>query len=205
MPISRTGPNALDFHLVFYLGHLTSKFPAKSFLVLSRDAGFDPMIEHARMLMFAVRRIEVLQRPKVKAPVITRIAATAEPTTTAAAAEKAPAAKAPATTTPVKKAAAPTKTPAPIAQKAAATKPAAPAKTPAAKAKKAKTVDAVVKEVLDGLTAKNRPSKLTGLEHLIESHFGGRATLAQVQDVLARVILSGGVGIDQGKLSYPAG
>lgn len=44
--ISGTGPNALDFHIAYYIGKISSKNPNASFQVLSRDTGFDPLIAH---------------------------------------------------------------------------------------------------------------------------------------------------------------
>lgn len=60
VPISRPGANSLDFHLVFYLGHLAAKSPTSAFTVLSKDKGYDPAIKHAQMLDFAVRRVAAL-------------------------------------------------------------------------------------------------------------------------------------------------
>ncbi len=44
--ISGSGRNALDFHIAFYLGELSSAHPAEEFYVVSRDRGFDPLIRH---------------------------------------------------------------------------------------------------------------------------------------------------------------
>ncbi len=44
--ISGSGPNALDFHIAFYLGRLAAEFPAARFSIISGDTGFDPLIKH---------------------------------------------------------------------------------------------------------------------------------------------------------------
>jgi hypothetical protein len=46
--ISGTGPNALDFHIAFYIGQYAAKEPTASFNIISKDAGFDPLIEHLK-------------------------------------------------------------------------------------------------------------------------------------------------------------
>jgi PIN domain-containing protein len=46
--IDGNGKNALDFHITYYLGRLVAENPDASFYVISKDAGFDPLIEHLR-------------------------------------------------------------------------------------------------------------------------------------------------------------
>ena len=55
--IGRAGKNALDFHLAFYLGELAARDPTASFRVMSRDGGFDVLIEHLQARGLAVERI----------------------------------------------------------------------------------------------------------------------------------------------------
>lgn len=50
--ISRTGKNALDFHLAFYMGYIAARHPDARFAVLSNDNGYKPMLEHAAELGF---------------------------------------------------------------------------------------------------------------------------------------------------------
>src|SRR5258705_6006839 len=40
------GPNALDFHIAFYLGELSRQEPSAHFHMLSKHGGFDPLIKH---------------------------------------------------------------------------------------------------------------------------------------------------------------
>lgn len=53
--IARTGKNALDFHLTFYIGYIAARHPDAAFVVVSNDQGYAPMIEHAVQLGFDVR------------------------------------------------------------------------------------------------------------------------------------------------------
>ncbi len=55
VPRSGKGPNALDFHLSFYLGYVAAKHPDPHLVVVANDRGYDPMIAHARILKFTVR------------------------------------------------------------------------------------------------------------------------------------------------------
>lgn len=42
--IGGNGPNALDFHIAFLMGHISAGDPNSYFYVISKDAGFDPLI-----------------------------------------------------------------------------------------------------------------------------------------------------------------
>jgi len=57
VPRSGPGPNALDFHLTFYLGYVAAKNPDARMVVVSNDKDYDPMIAHARILGFTVERV----------------------------------------------------------------------------------------------------------------------------------------------------
>lgn len=46
--IAGTGANALDFHIAFYIGQLAAKDDAAYFHVISKDSGFDPLIQHLK-------------------------------------------------------------------------------------------------------------------------------------------------------------
>jgi hypothetical protein len=46
--LTSAGRNALDFVLVYYLGCAAAASPADSFHIISKDKGFDPLIEHLR-------------------------------------------------------------------------------------------------------------------------------------------------------------
>lgn len=42
------GHNALDFHIAYYLGRLAVEHPKAHFHIISKDAGFDPLVGHLR-------------------------------------------------------------------------------------------------------------------------------------------------------------
>ena len=46
--ISRSGKNALDFHIAYYIGRLSVESPLSSFHIISKDQGFAPLIEHLK-------------------------------------------------------------------------------------------------------------------------------------------------------------
>jgi hypothetical protein len=54
--IAGNGKNALDFHLAFYVGELATKDPEGYFHIISKDTGFDPLIEHLRARKVRVQR-----------------------------------------------------------------------------------------------------------------------------------------------------
>ncbi len=54
--ISGTGKNALDFHIAYYVGELSSKEPKAHFHIISKDKGFDPLITHLKSKRIKVQR-----------------------------------------------------------------------------------------------------------------------------------------------------
>ncbi len=97
VPISKTGKNALDFHLCFYLGYIASQNSASPIVVVANDKGYEPMLEHARAMDFAVRQLgHGRSKPStsVKATPAAKAGATAKPAAKKTAAKKAPAKKA---------------------------------------------------------------------------------------------------------------
>lgn len=46
--LAAPGPNALDFHVAFYVGRVTAGDPAASISIISNDKGFDPLVHHLR-------------------------------------------------------------------------------------------------------------------------------------------------------------
>ncbi len=54
--ISGNGPNALDFHIAYYIGELASKDPKAFFHIISKDTGFDPLISHLKTRNIKVQR-----------------------------------------------------------------------------------------------------------------------------------------------------
>jgi hypothetical protein len=65
--ISGNGPNALDFHIAYYIGQLAAQEPTAYFHVISKDAGFDPLIQHLKVRKIAVcRSREIGEIPLLK-------------------------------------------------------------------------------------------------------------------------------------------
>jgi hypothetical protein len=59
--ISGQGPNALDFHIAFYLGQELANHPTSECTILSRDTGFDPLTRHSQSLGHTCRRVTSLK------------------------------------------------------------------------------------------------------------------------------------------------
>jgi len=65
--ISGNGPNALDFHIAYYIGVLAAAEPEAYFHIISKDAGFDPLIAHLKSRkILACRSKDVGDMPIVK-------------------------------------------------------------------------------------------------------------------------------------------
>lgn len=76
VPISKSGKNALDFHLSFYMGYIASKNPASAMVVVANDKGYEPMLEHAKAMGFVVRRQSHGQvKPAAKKAIATKAVA----------------------------------------------------------------------------------------------------------------------------------
>jgi hypothetical protein len=54
--ISGNGPNALDFHIAYYVGEISQKDPDAYFHIISKDTGFDPLIQHLRKRGIKIHR-----------------------------------------------------------------------------------------------------------------------------------------------------
>jgi hypothetical protein len=46
--IDGNGPNALDFHIAWYLGEGLARTPQAEFVIVSGDTGFDPLLRHLK-------------------------------------------------------------------------------------------------------------------------------------------------------------
>lgn len=56
LQISGSGPNAVDFHIAFYIGRLSASHPNARFTIVSKDTGFDPLVKHLASLKIACNR-----------------------------------------------------------------------------------------------------------------------------------------------------
>lgn len=55
--ITGSGRNALDLHIAYYLGRIAVSEPGASFHVVSKDAGFDPLMRHLKAEGIVAKRI----------------------------------------------------------------------------------------------------------------------------------------------------
>ncbi len=66
--ISGTGHNALDFHIAYYIGQLATLEPEAFFHIISKDEGFDPLIQHLKTRgTLVMRSSTILDIPLLKA------------------------------------------------------------------------------------------------------------------------------------------
>jgi len=66
--IAGNGSNALDFHIAFHLGQLAAQDPTAFFHIISKDTGFDPLIQHLKeRKVFVSRFKDVTDIPILKA------------------------------------------------------------------------------------------------------------------------------------------
>ncbi len=54
--IAGNGPNALDFHIAYYIGELAQKDPTGFYHIISKDKGFDPLIAHLKAKKIKIQR-----------------------------------------------------------------------------------------------------------------------------------------------------
>ena len=67
--IDGSGPNALDFHIAYYIGELAAADPTGSFHIISKDKGFDPLIRHLKGKKIRVRReSDLAEIPNLRIP-----------------------------------------------------------------------------------------------------------------------------------------
>jgi hypothetical protein len=67
--LETSGRNALDFHIAYYLGVLASVEPLGFFHIISKDTGFDPLIQHLKTRkIFAARSASIEEMPCFAAP-----------------------------------------------------------------------------------------------------------------------------------------
>lgn len=65
--IEGSGPNALDFHIAFYMGQLTTQDAGGYFHIISKDTGFDPLIKHLKSKkIFVQRQKDISEIPLIK-------------------------------------------------------------------------------------------------------------------------------------------
>jgi len=67
--VSGSGKNALDFYIAFYIGKIAAETPEAYFHIISKDTGFDPLIEHLKQQKILVKRSADISQIVGKPPV----------------------------------------------------------------------------------------------------------------------------------------
>ena len=63
-----SGSNALDFHIAFYIGQLATSDPSAYFHIVSKDTGFDPLVQYLKSRKILAGRVAtVAEIPLLKA------------------------------------------------------------------------------------------------------------------------------------------
>lgn len=173
--ITGSGPDAVDFHIAYYIGRISAQEPGAAFRIISKDKGFDPLVKHLNARGIACQRL-------VEIPI-----GTAAPAVPSAPSAK-PAVKA------VKKAAKKAAVKNVVVTVEVAKKPSAtsPATTTAAREK----------VVMACLAKSTKPSKESGLRSSIKSWFKPELDDKAVDAVLQSLKSSGKIAIHGGKVTY---
>jgi hypothetical protein len=67
--IARTGKNAVDMHIAYYVGRLLEKDPGSVIHIISKDSDFDPLIEYLHAKGSVCKRVKTIAEvPKSAAP-----------------------------------------------------------------------------------------------------------------------------------------
>ena len=59
--LESSGSNALDFHIAYYLGIFVTADPTASFHIISKDRGFDPLVEHLKTRSIDAARVASIE------------------------------------------------------------------------------------------------------------------------------------------------
>lgn len=59
--IAGVGKNALDFHIAYYIGRTAVEMPGSFFHIISKDTGFDPLVQHLKEEEVFCERWECLE------------------------------------------------------------------------------------------------------------------------------------------------
>lgn len=181
VPITRTGNNALDFHLSFYLGYVAARHPDARLVVIANDKGYEPMIEHAVSLGFAVRREGY---DATKKPVSKKVASAKKVAVKKAAVSEKKIAK------PKKK------------QKAAVAKVAPAKKTALSEGINAQSKWRRIAKAFGKMGAERPQKKASFLRHL-EAMLGKDASAAALAEAVTHLSRCGTIVIDGEKVTYP--
>lgn len=178
--IQGSGPDAVDFHIAFYIGLLAAAEPKASFTIVSKDKGFDPLIRHLALRGIDCKRLAELPEPAASGPAKT------PPTT-------------PVSSQPVASKVKATK----VAAKVKPSPPSATTKAPAkTAAPTATTTRTRAKAVIEHLKKSSKPAKLSTLRSSIKAWFKPALDDPAVEAVLQSLQDSKKVVVAGAKVSY---
>lgn len=201
--ITGSGKDALDFHIAFYIGRLSSEHAGASFTIVSRDTGFDPLVKHLAKLGIGCRRVGGIDAITPAGPPLAAAHGRAPvPKAAKKAAKKAAGAPA---KTPKKAAATPAKAAKAKPAKTAAPTPTAHKSAPAAKQANAPSNpgQARLSQALELLAGqKHLPAKLSTLRSALLSWFRPGLTEADADALVAALAKAGRISIDGTRVAY---
>ena len=192
--IEGSGPDAVDFHIAFYIGRLAAAEPGASFTIISKDKGFDPLVRHLIGLGIPCQRLPDIEgsplasKPTSK-PAAKKTAKAVRKTVPNVVAKKAPAKPAPVKQAPMKQA---------TVKQAATVAPAAKAAIPSA----AKGTSTRTTEVLARLKKSSKPAKMSTLRSSIKSWFKPALDDKAVDAIVQSLQAGKSIVVDGNKVSY---
>ena len=86
--LEKAGKNALDFHIAYYLGRLAVADPMAVYHIISKDTGFDALVDHLRDSKIACERVAHIDDMACLKPAAVKAPATKPPAAKAPAASK---------------------------------------------------------------------------------------------------------------------
>ncbi len=185
VPITGSGPDAVDFHIAYYIGRLSAEDPGATFRIVSKDKGFDPLVRHLVARGIDCQRSAEL--PMGTASPLVTLASTPKPAATAK-----PSAKAAKKTVAKKKATkAVTVTIDPLRPAGVGQAAAAPV-----------TTAARVKVVIACLAKATKPTKVSGLRASIKSWFKPALDDKAIDAVMQSLASSKRIAVDGTKVTY---
>jgi hypothetical protein len=197
----KSGRNALDMHIAFQIGRLLGELTqasdapaAVSFVVVSRDTDYEPLLQYVRAQGYAATRVISVTAALGGASAEKAAAVKASKTKSSAPAAKTkPAKKAPA----AKSAKATSKT---SRAKGAAKAAAAPTETRASQ-----SIEELVDDVVERLREhpKHRPTRLNRLESWLASHLRSKVKDDDIPAIVAALEKRGVVTLAGKKIEYP--
>lgn len=209
VPISKTGKNALDFHLAFYTGYIFSRSPNANIVVVANDKGYEPMLAHAKAMGFAVRQQGHALKDGAAALPMAKVVAAAQPVAKKVAAKKTAAKKAVAKKAATKKVAV-KKMQQPAAKKSsvgvASEKQLQPPAVLPPGGGMAKVTDLMLRKMTDSLRkmGEKRPAKHTSLRRAAKPILGIDATDESIGILIDKLTATAVVAIDDsGAVTYP--